>query len=226
MRYMNDINVFVDYMYAIFPKLDILIHNAAQTIRRPREFYDHLIENELKLTNDSVKLLTHSTELEQSFCQSTSSQIILQDKMQTHLEKVFSPLTSGDRSLFPVGQLDSNSEQVDLRTENTWVKKLGTIDLKEVAELMSINAMAPFHMNQCFKTLLEKADGAYIVNVSSMEGVFGMRHKSKNHPHTNMAKSALNMMTRTSASDYFKYKIYMVSVDTGWVTNEFPHGYE
>jgi hypothetical protein len=26
--------------------------------------------------------------------------------------------------------------------------------------------------------------------------------KTVNHPHTNMAKAALNMMTRTSAQDY------------------------
>ena len=41
----------------------------------------------------------------------------------------------------------------------------------------------------------------FIVNVSAMEGKF-YRYKTPNHPHTNMAKAALNMMTRTSASDY------------------------
>lgn len=98
--------------------------------------------------------------------------------------------------------------------------------MKELTELLTINTLAPFHMNQIFKDLLTNANGSYIVNVSSMESVFNMKYKSRNHPHTNMAKCALNMMTRTSAQDYAKYKIYMVSVDTGWVTNEFPYGFK
>ena len=52
-----------------------------------------------------------------------------------------------------------------------------------------------------------------------MEGKF-YRYKSASHPHTNMAKAALNMMTRTSAADYVKDGIHMNSVDTGWVTDE------
>ena len=46
--------------------------------------------------------------------------------------------------------------------------------------------------------------------------------KSGGHPHTNMAKAALNMMTRTSGADYAKAYIYMNSVDTGWITDESP----
>jgi NAD(P)-dependent dehydrogenase (short-subunit alcohol dehydrogenase family) len=48
------------------------------------------------------------------------------------------------------------------------------------------------------------------------------RHKNANHPHTNMAKAALNMMTRTSAQDYVKSGIYMTAVDTGWINDENP----
>ena len=97
--------------------------------------------------------------------------------------------------------------------------------MTECTELLAINALAPFHMNQCFKQLLKNANGAYIVNVSSMEGVFSAENKSTRHPHTNMAKASLNMMTRTSAKQYAKDNIFMVSVDTGWVTNEFPFNY-
>jgi NAD(P)-dependent dehydrogenase (short-subunit alcohol dehydrogenase family) len=61
----------------------------------------------------------------------------------------------------------------------------------------------------------------FIVNVSAMEGKF-YRFKSSNHPHTNMAKASLNMMTRTSAQDYVKSKIYMTAVDTGWINDEKP----
>jgi NAD(P)-dependent dehydrogenase (short-subunit alcohol dehydrogenase family) len=55
-----------------------------------------------------------------------------------------------------------------------------------------------------------------------MEGKF-YRYKMPNHPHTNMAKAALNMMTRTSAEDLSKnYRIFMNAVDTGWINDENP----
>jgi NAD(P)-dependent dehydrogenase (short-subunit alcohol dehydrogenase family) len=62
----------------------------------------------------------------------------------------------------------------------------------------------------------------HIVNVSAVEGQFYRRFKTTRHPHTNMAKAALNMMTRTSAADYHDDGIHMNSVDTGWVTDEDP----
>lgn len=63
---------------------------------------------------------------------------------------------------------------------------------------------------------------SWIINVSSMEGVFNRFYKSPCHPHTNMAKAALNMITRTCSLSFAKEGIYMNSVDTGWVTNENP----
>lgn len=236
LRYMADINKFVEYVYTNFNRLDILIHNAAQTLRRPKEFFKHLLSNELGIANhyldehvDSLncKQLTKSYTrfliADQTTNLSINQMIVLNDRPLKFMKKVFNALTdSDDPTLFPVGQYDSNHEQIDLRKENTWVKKLGEIDITECAELLSINTLAPFHMNQQFKTLMSKSSGSYIVNVSSMEGVFNMTSKTSNHPHTNMAKCALNMMTRTSACTYAKDKIYMVSVDTGWVTNEYP----
>jgi NAD(P)-dependent dehydrogenase (short-subunit alcohol dehydrogenase family) len=65
------------------------------------------------------------------------------------------------------------------------------------------------------------AAATFIVNVSAMEGKF-YRRKLATHPHTNMAKAALNMMTRTSASDYAKSNIFMTAVDTGWINDENP----
>ena len=62
----------------------------------------------------------------------------------------------------------------------------------------------------------------HIVNVSAMEGQFARHTKTDKHPHTNMAKAALNMMTFTSAPDYAKEGIFMNAVDTGWVTDEDP----
>lgn len=238
LRYLKDIHKFVNFVHDNFDRLDILIHNAAQTLRRPREFFKHLIQKEidntkLKITNDTKMLCINDKSSNEVNCTSTiicqQSQndiLTVSDCNGAHLMvKVLEPLTNESSIFFPEGQYDKNNEQIDLRQYNTWISTLGDIDVSECAELMSINVFAPFVMNQCFKDLMNKSCGSYIVNVSSMEGVFYYDNKTSNHPQTNMAKAALNMMTRTSAYEYAKqYKIYMVSVDTGWVTNEYPTG--
>jgi NAD(P)-dependent dehydrogenase (short-subunit alcohol dehydrogenase family) len=92
---------------------------------------------------------------------------------------------------------------------------------------MFINAIAPFVLNSRLKPLMctpndDSRPNRYIINVSAMEGKF-YRYKMPNHPHTNMAKAALNMLTRTSAEDLAKkHRIYMNSVDTGWINDENP----
>ena len=63
----------------------------------------------------------------------------------------------------------------------------------------------------------------FIINVSAVEGQFHRNAKTHRHPHTNMAKAALNMMTRTAALGYRRNDIYMTSVDTGWVSDQRPH---
>jgi NAD(P)-dependent dehydrogenase (short-subunit alcohol dehydrogenase family) len=70
--------------------------------------------------------------------------------------------------------------------------------------------------------LRDRTGEKHVVNVSAMEGKFHRFTKTDRHPHTNMAKAALNMMTLTSAPDYAKDGIFMNAVDTGWVTDEDP----
>jgi NAD(P)-dependent dehydrogenase (short-subunit alcohol dehydrogenase family) len=146
-------------------------------------------------------------------------------------------LASEDHETLPIiGAIDINGQQIDLRTNNSWRLKLIEVQLPELAEVFAINAMAPFIINARLQPLLEKSarlvtgetstseehGKAFIVNVSAMEGKF-YRHKTPNHPHTNMAKAALNMMTRTSAAELAeKHNIYMTAVDTGWINDENP----
>eukprot|EP00331_Platyophrya_macrostoma_P007373 CAMPEP_0176419984 /NCGR_PEP_ID=MMETSP0127-20121128/8356_1 /TAXON_ID=938130 /ORGANISM="Platyophrya macrostoma, Strain WH" /LENGTH=969 /DNA_ID=CAMNT_0017800533 /DNA_START=89 /DNA_END=2995 /DNA_ORIENTATION=+ len=123
---------------------------------------------------------------------------------------------------------DTQAEAMDLRTTNSWTMNLHEVQGSEAAEVMAINALSPFVLNSRLKPLLlnrsgdeHPNEGRFIVNVSAMEGQF-YRFKQTTHPHTNMAKAALNMMTRTSAEDYAQSGIYMNSVDTGWITDESP----
>ena len=125
----------------------------------------------------------------------------------------------------PKGKLDVNGQQIDLRKINSWNLHLHDVQTPELAEVFAINTLAPFILNSRLQPLMMRVDddkGRYVINVSAMEGKF-YRHKGPEHPHTNMAKAALNMMTRTCASDLaLKHNIYMNSVDTGWINDENP----
>lgn len=130
--------------------------------------------------------------------------------------------------ILPPGMSDINGHQLDLRTQNSWLLKMEEVSTPEMMECMFINAIAPFVLNSRLKPLMTTPqDDAirpdrFVINVSAMEGKF-YRYKMANHPHTNMAKAALNMMTRTSAEDFAKsHRIFMNSVDTGWINDENP----
>ena len=125
---------------------------------------------------------------------------------------------------FPRGALDEDGQQLDLRRTNSWRTVLDHVPVSELMELMVVNVIAPFILNRDLKSLMKKSPGErkFIVNVSAMEGQFNRASKTKFHPHTNMAKAALNMMTRTAALGYKNQGIFMMSVDTGWVTDERP----
>src|SRR5204863_6583199 len=126
--------------------------------------------------------------------------------------------------LFPQGRLDQDLQQIDLRGRNSWRLLLDEVSSVELLEVQLVNAVAPFVLNARLKPLMLRTPerDKHIVNVSAMEGQFYRNQKTTRHPHTNMAKAALNMMTRTSAADYVADGIHMNSVDTGWVTDEDP----
>ena len=135
---------------------------------------------------------------------------------------------------FPEGAHDVYGQQLDLRKKNLWVLKLGEVSTVELLETLAVNAAAPFILcNGLLKLMDEQRqyasvadvpakDARFIVNVSAMEGCFAMARKSERHPHTNMAKSSLNMLTRTSGPQLARNGIFMTSVDTGWVSDEMP----
>jgi NAD(P)-dependent dehydrogenase (short-subunit alcohol dehydrogenase family) len=131
---------------------------------------------------------------------------------------------AAQKALFPEGRLDQDLQQVDLRTTNSWRMLMADVPAVELLEVHLVNAVAPFLLNARLKPLMLRTPerDKHIVNVSAMEGQFYRKLKTTRHPHTNMAKAALNMMTRTSATDYFNDGIHMNAVDTGWVTDEDP----
>ena len=126
--------------------------------------------------------------------------------------------------VFPEGRLDADLQQVDLRKTNSWRLKIGEIDTPEMVEVQLVNSVAPFVLCNRLTPLMQRdyTGKKHIVNVSAMEGKFHRFKKEDRHPHTNMAKAALNMLTHTSAGGLAKDGIFMNAVDTGWVTDEDP----
>ena len=130
----------------------------------------------------------------------------------------------GGEALFPVNRFDEDRQQVDLREMNSWRLRMHEVETPELLEVQLVNAIAPYILNARLKPLMVRTPGAHkhIVNVSAIEGQFYRATKTDKHAHTNMAKAALNMMTRTSAPDFVKDGIHMNAVDTGWITDEDP----
>lgn len=192
------------------PRLDFIINNACQTVRRPAGFYDHLLEDELRPALPSEEQIVRFAGEQPS-------------AMMSQLELLAEDRERGNH-LFPIGELDADLQQVDLREVNSWRLKLADVPTIELLEVHLVNAVAPFIINARLKPLMTSTPerDKHIVNVSAMEGQFYRIFKTDRHPHTNMAKASLNMMTRTSAIDYVEHGIHMNSVDTGWVTDEDP----
>ncbi len=199
-------------------RLDFLINNACQTVRRPPGFYRHLMDLELagarQLTDREAAILAPgAAALSEVSPAAALSQL---------------PLVRGDEAggeaLFPAGRLDADLQQVDLREVNSWRLMMHEVPTVELLEVHLVNAVAPFVLNARLKPLMQAVPSRdkHIVNVSAMEGQFYRSLKTARHPHTNMAKASLNMMTRTAALDYIEDGIHMNSVDTGWVTDEDP----
>lgn len=218
LRNIPAVEAFARHLYTTEPHLDILIHNAAQTIKRPSGFYRELIEQE---RNPEATLPLEARRL---VVQDVPKQLVhaLGDGPAAALPVVGDVLPVV-KDVLPVDKYADNEELMDSRTSNSWLLRLDEVSAPEMLEVQLVNAVAPFLLNSRLKTLMMKSpnERRFIVNVSAMEGQFS-RHKTVYHPHTNMAKAALNMMTRTSGEDYAKDGIYMTSVDTGWVTDENP----
>ncbi len=230
LRHTPSVEVFAQYLAQNTNSLDFVVHNACQTVRRPSGFYEHLLEAEKApvkaLPADAAKLVEKhelfSAEIDERGFDSRAVGL----NAAPLLSQVALLAEDLDRSeaLFPTGALDQDLQQVDLRENNSWRLQLADVPTIEMVEVFLVNAIAPFVLNGKLKPLMKRTEtrDKHIVNVSAMEGQFYRSYKTDKHPHTNMAKAALNMMTRTSASDYLTDGIHMNSVDTGWVTDEDP----
>ncbi|MEE1620235.1 SDR family NAD(P)-dependent oxidoreductase [Zafaria sp. Z1313] len=221
--------------------LDILINNAAQTVRRTSNSYRHLIEaeeaplpRELTPAGGGPEVWgaghppeAHPQALAAAFDLEAGALLAPSTVEPARLAEL--AMTAGSASLARIAEgtaIDAGGLVPDLVSENSWTQVLGSVDALELLEVQLCNVTAPFLLAGRLRPALaaSPARRKYIVNVSAMEGQFSRRYKGAGHPHTNMAKAALNMLTRTSAEEMLETDgILMTAVDTGWITDERPH---
>ena len=248
--------------------LDILINNAAQTVRRSpgayapladaesvpidpnlweegrgptlltfghsRDIHPHAFENSIKahpLLAATIPVGAFGRDLAPTSRSNTpQEQTAARANAQTLTDMALAPGSSSLARLADGTAIDAGGLLPDLHHSNSWVQGVGEVDALEMLEVQLCNETAPFILISKLRGRLAEAalaarnGRAYVVNVSAMEGVFGRGYKGPGHPHTNMAKAAVNMLTRTSAREMFETdQILMTSVDTGWITDERPH---
>ena len=255
LRHSPSVEMFARYLTQTKDRLDILINNAAQTVRRPAGFYAHMLDLEQR-PFDSLPPQLQTVLRGHEACKAAMAigpaepsehalvsggrssgdatgfvawrgdgpGVGIRSSAQLSQVPCAYDDATNDAEIFPAGQADADLQQIDLRPMNSWRLTLAQVPSPEMLEVQLVNAVAPFILCSKLKALMERhpTGEKHIVNVSAVEGQFARRTKTDKHPHTNMAKAALNMMTLTSAPDYAKDGIFMNAVDTGWVTDEDP----
>jgi NAD(P)-dependent dehydrogenase (short-subunit alcohol dehydrogenase family) len=238
LRHTPSVEAFCHELLTTRRRLDFIINNACQTVRRPPDFYAHMMEIEAGRAGEAGAAGGAGRAGRAGGAGKSLIRTYLPPHAPHSPHSPYAPVTSAEMSqvallpedapgqvdLFPRGQLDQDLQQIDLRGRNSWRLLLHEVSAVELLEVHLVNAIGPFIINARLKALMLRTPerDKHIVNVSAMEGQFYRNFKTTRHPHTNMAKAALNMMTRTSAADYQGCGIHMNSVDTGWVTDEDP----
>ena len=241
LRHTPSVELFTRFLAERLPRLDYILNNACQTVRRPTGFFQHLLAKEngafTALPAAWQCTLTSHHELQEAVAQTQAhgGGALTETTIQRYAEGILHSAALSQRryldedfldgaTVFPKGRYDEDLQQVDLRTVNSWRLRMHQVETPELLEVQLVNAIAPYILNARLKPLMMRTleRHKHIVNVSAVEGQFYRTTKTDKHPHTNMAKAALNMMTRTSAPDFVTDGIHMNAVDTGWVTDEDP----
>ena len=212
--------------------LDILINNAAQTVRRSPGSYAPLVDAEADpLPHGPLPEMITFEHVSDAHPTSVAGALQTPVSARTTAPHAVTALALRAGSAAPARVLagtaiDAGGLVPDLHDVNSWTQAVQQVDPLELLEVQLCNSTAPFILISRLRASMaaSAARRTYVVNVSAMEGQFSRNYKGPGHPHTNMAKAALNMLTRTSAQEMLETDaILMTAVDTGWITDERPH---
>lgn len=205
-RQLGRVEEFTCFLDKHSPYIDIIINNAAQTVKMSKEEYKTLALNEVELKK---QLSGHPYQIK-------AEEILLSTVKDSEIvSQEYQPLAL-------------NQEETELINyyppeQNSWIAKADQIPIVEMLEVQLINVTAPFLLSTNLKASMLRSpnQNRFIINVSSAEGKFNMKRKGHYHVHTNMAKASLNMMTLTMSKEYKRDRIFITSVDPGWVSNQY-----
>lgn len=195
LRNLEALGQFIDFYFEKNNTLDILVNNAAQTIQYDNNYYTSLLDSERKLLQNALPITPNKTNW------------IVNSQIE-------------DKVIKQVVDLNRFGQPVDERLKTSWNSTLEEIDMRELLEVNLINHISPYILIKELTPLMKKSsfDSKFIINVTSSEGQFSYSNKTIFHPHTNMTKAALNMLTRTSGKAYARHNIFMNCVDVGWIS--------
>lgn len=203
-RQVQRVEQFVGYLDVTYPYLDIIINNACQSVRTPRDEYQVLKASEQEC---SQHLLTSEFELShESWGEIAPYQDMVSESFQS----------------FPLNHFELAGAD-DVHEYQSWVAPSDQISLLEMLEVQLINVTAPFLLSTRLKPMMQRSPhrNRFIINVTSVEGTFDLERKGSRHTHNNMAKASLNMMSLTLAKEMKRDRIFVNSVDPGWVSSLF-----
>ncbi|NKX53903.1 SDR family oxidoreductase [Arthrobacter mobilis] len=209
--------------------LDILVNNAAQTVRRSADAYRPLVQAEQAALpgGRTAPELVGFGPAHHPHPPALAAAAAGRGLAAEELTALALAAGSAAPERIAAGTaVDAGGLVPDITDLNSWTRTVEQVDPVEMLEVQLCNVTAPFLLVSRLRAALASSTARrkYVVNVSAMEGQFGRRYKGPGHAHTNMAKAALNMLTRTSAGEMFtKDRILMTAVDTGWITDERPH---
>ena len=229
---------FIKFIKDNFPYIDIIINNAAQTIRRTAAYYKYLLPIETKELESEDEKKIVKTDFINLQKQINEEHNINKDEISNSLISLSKNNNPEYQEILPLSVISSQikimeeKEQPKLmlmgndgqpydfsKGKGSWSFEFDEIPLQEFTEVQIINAWTPYYLCSKLKSVMIKSpfNDKYIVNVTSPEGIFC--NKKSTHVHSNMAKAALNMFTLTCAKYLKKDGIYMTCVDTGWITH-------
>ncbi len=242
LRHTPSVEIFTRFLLERLPRLDHIVNNACQTVRRPAGFFEHLLAREAAAARRAARGLARDAREPRRVAAHARDARRRTVRVPSRPPRrggtargccTARPCRSGAiwtktfaaarRCSRPADTTRTGNNSI-CATSNSWRLRLHEVETPELLEVQLVNAIAPYILNARLKPLMLRTPGRHkhVVNVSAMEGQFYRTTKTDKHPHTNMAKAALNMMTRTSAPDWVKDGIHMNAVDTGWVTDEDP----
>src|SRR5690606_17651335 len=138
LRHTPSVEAFCHLVEETEPRLDYLIHNACQTVRRPAGFYGHLMEGERTppaalppaaqgLVAPRVGLARRGAGHEEAVGLTRAAEL-------SQLELLEEDRLRGG-AIFPADQLDADLQQVDRRLRNSWRLTLAEVPTVELLEV-------------------------------------------------------------------------------------------